>query len=318
MQERVNTVDDPCVIENHLCADKDAQLGKAANKTYQIDGPNGFRQTEYIYTDANGLPVFRVLRTDLPNGRKTFTQERWAVAGWAVGLDDTNRVLFNLRAVSMVSNHGIWLTEGEECAQRLIDLGLVATTTSGGASRTDFDETELTPLHGKDIYILPDNDRMGAKYVDTMRRELAPHAKVYVVSLPGLAEKEDVADWLDHGGTIPKLQVLARAARTAGPAKLESLQAPPQAEPDLNANKNRTTHYEPLPDETRTEDVRRALHQYWDHCDYKDWIDAGLALFRFPRGKEIWLEWSQLDERFNTKEAETKWRSFPRARARHG
>jgi 5S rRNA maturation endonuclease (ribonuclease M5) len=265
----------------------------------------GFKQTEYLYPTAAGKPHLRVMRTDRGGGIKDLSQEHWALTGWQLGLGGLPRVVYNLPAVARSQNKVIWLVEGEKCADALIGLGAVATTTSGGAGRKHFDLQELEPLHGKTVYMLPDNDAMGRVYRDTMIEQLAGKSRFHVIELPGLAEKEDVIEWLEiHGGTKEKLLKLAREATPVAPPKSETEDPDP-----FDIGSGCAAHDDPMPDETRREDVERAL-DYWNYDVYNDWWEVGMSLFNYPDGKEIWMRWAAKSEKFNRAEAEKKWKQL--------
>jgi putative DNA primase/helicase len=75
-------------------------------------------------------------------------------------------------------------------------------------------------LAGRDVVILPDNDKSGREHAAQVVAFLAGvAASVKVVELPGLAPKGDVSDWLEAGGTAAKLWELveATAVLEAGP-----------------------------------------------------------------------------------------------------
>ncbi len=98
----------------------------------------------------------------------------------------------------------IYIPEGEKDVDNLVQLGLVATTNSGGAGKW---ETRFADyLAGVEVVILPDNDESGRKHADQVARSLKGKAKsIKVVELPGLPDKGDVSDWLAKGGTKEEL-----------------------------------------------------------------------------------------------------------------
>jgi hypothetical protein len=51
--------------------------------------------------------------------------------------------------------------------------------------------------------------------------------------------------------------------------------------------------------------------QKWDHDDYNEWIQAGMALKRYGRmGKQIWDEFSRRSEKFSQRRNDTDWAAF--------
>ena len=75
-------------------------------------------------------------------------------------------------------------------------MGLTATTSAHGSESAS--KSNWTPLAGKSLVILPDNDAPGegfARSVLLILKNLTPRPRVKLVRLPGLADSEDVAEW---------------------------------------------------------------------------------------------------------------------------
>ena len=94
----------------------------------------------------------------------------------------------------------------------MADLGFIATTAPGGASAWPKLEKEHqigSPLAGKEVVILPDNDHAGRQHAEQVASTLyAKASSVKVIHLPGLPEKGDVSDFIStHGpkGAAEKL-----------------------------------------------------------------------------------------------------------------
>jgi hypothetical protein len=102
-------------------------------------------------------------------------------------------VLFNLD--SIVKADQIFILEGEGKARLLSSWGLAATCLDTGAESKW--RASYTPyLAGKDVVIVPDNDKAGEEYLQKIARALHGVARsVRVLRLPGLIEKQDVIDW---------------------------------------------------------------------------------------------------------------------------
>lgn len=174
----------------------------------------------WVYTDDQGTPVYRAVRHTDSGGKKRFDLERpIRDGGWASGIKQYGITPFpyNWPAVLAAIAAGaiVFIPEGEKCAQALIDAGLTATTNHGGAAQWATYCARYTPhFTGARIVVLPDNDGAGQRHADQVVETLAPVAQIAVVNLPGLAEKGDVYDWLQAGGTVDRLLELAEAALT--------------------------------------------------------------------------------------------------------
>jgi len=170
----------------------------------------------YDYTTATGELKYQVVRYH----PKTFRQRQPAPdGGWHNHLIGVKRILFNLQAISARSaGDFIFITEGEKDANRLISIGLTATTCAGGC-KSWHTVIDITALHGKKIIILPDNDEPGTQHAQTIAKSLHRHAEVRLLFLPGLLDKGDVSDWLDDGGEIESLLIMAEASPIYEPEK---------------------------------------------------------------------------------------------------
>src|SRR5262249_52414295 len=134
---------------------------------------------------------------DAADGEKTYRPLRFLPDGtWAMG-DPPGRL--PIYALPWIEDADlVFVVEGERCADAIIGLDWVATTSAHGAKSAD--KADWTPLSGKPVVILPDHDEAGQGYAaDVVRilKTLTPRpTSVKVVRLPDLADGEDVADWI--------------------------------------------------------------------------------------------------------------------------
>jgi len=119
----------------------------------------------------------------------------------------------------------VFVTEGEKAADAARLLGFVATTSAHGSQSAS--KTDWTPLAGKEVVILPDNDAAGADYANDVARRLSecePRPTVKIVALPGLPESGDIADLVEAAGETG-LDALRReieaAAESASPVEFD-------------------------------------------------------------------------------------------------
>jgi len=108
----------------------------------------------------------------------------------------------------------VYIAEGEKDVDNLRRLGVIATTSPGGAAkpggRSKWRPEFARHLAGFDIVILPDTDDAGWAHADTIASSLAGiAASVCVLRLSGLPPKGDVSDWITAGGTRDQLEKLA-------------------------------------------------------------------------------------------------------------
>jgi hypothetical protein len=176
---------------------------------------------DYNYHDAAGHWVYTVTRFDR-GGKKTYRpwvpNEDGGVDRW--GLRGVTRVPY--RRPSLQQQPLVCVAEGEKCADALHKLGIVATTTVGGAKGWRSKHAyglQLLQAGVRDVVIFPDNDEPGRAYAETAAADcFSEGLKVRVVELPGLETGEDVYDYLSKGGTKEALLALIRETPLWTPA----------------------------------------------------------------------------------------------------
>jgi hypothetical protein len=181
---------------------------------------------EYVYRDERGAPLYRVLRYE----PKDFRQQRYVSSDhgagqgsshdssqWQWGLGDARRVLYRLdELVTADPKRLVWVVEGEKDADRLASLGLIATTCPMGAGK--WHEGYSACLRGRHVAIIPDWDDPGQHHAWQVAEALrAWAASIKILVLPGLADKQDVSDWLDAGHTKQDLASVLRLTRFTKP-----------------------------------------------------------------------------------------------------
>ena len=154
-------------------------------------------QWDYISRDGEILVTVR--RYDI-GGKKEFRP--W-VPGVAYPKAPEVRPLYNIPNI-LDQQRVVWV-EGEKCAQALIDQGIPATCTLGGAgalTRKNAEKFDFTPLRGKDLVIWPDNDDAGRRLAEIVR-EVALESDADTVTIlqspTGKPPKWDAADAISEG-----------------------------------------------------------------------------------------------------------------------
>lgn len=191
----------------------------------------------YDYTDADGNLLYQVLRKP---GKK-FTQRRpKGNGGWVWNMKEVSRVLYQLPYLKDYPREDwVFVVEGEKDANNLRKHNLFATCNSGGAGKWDT-VADLSPLHGRRVAILPDNDQAGRDHALQVAASL--HGKVAelkIVDLSGLPEKGDISDWLatfdedDSSGPYHGIRKLAKQAPDWSPQlQIEASWPDPQPLPE--------------------------------------------------------------------------------------
>ena len=185
--------------------------------------PAKFLSRQYDYYNEDGELVYQVQRFE----PKTFRQRRPdGKGGWLYNMDGVTPVPYNL--VGMIQNPDapVFVVEGEKCADRLNQLGVVATTNHGGAKNWKPDINQY--FADRNVIVIPDADEAGQAHADVVVSQLYPVAKrLKRVSLPGLTDKQDVFDWLnDHSPSELMALVKETPAIEQEPDKVEPGEMP--------------------------------------------------------------------------------------------
>lgn len=145
----------------------------------------------YDYLDEQSRLLYQICRYE----PKTFRPRRPdGIGGWSWGYANVRRVLYRLPAV--LEAPIVFLVEGEKDVDRLFSCGFVATTNSGGSEAawlTEYTES----LRGREVVLIPDNDRPGRRRVLRIARALfGQAARLTILELAGA---KDVSEWFDQG-----------------------------------------------------------------------------------------------------------------------
>lgn len=145
----------------------------------------------YDYTDEAGCVLYQVVRYQ----PKDFKQRRPDGAGGWIWRKGERQVLYRLPEV--IEAPIVFVVEGERDAETLRDQGFVATTNAGGAHAPwlpGYTET----LCGREVILIPDNDKPGRKRVLNIARALLGNvARLVVLELEG--GSKDVTEWFSQG-----------------------------------------------------------------------------------------------------------------------
>lgn len=159
---------------------------------------------KYLYLTATGTPAFAVLRVEYldKDGKpgKEVRQASHRDGRWGLhGMEDP-RPLYCLADILDPgrSEETVYVCEGEKAADAVRTCGLIATTSAGGTDA--FEMTDWTPLAGREVCILPDNDLPGVKYAESVARLLATglKCKVSIADLPGAGPGDDAHDFVEN------------------------------------------------------------------------------------------------------------------------
>jgi RecA-family ATPase len=170
-------------------------------KSYDYSSPDGhllYQVRRYQHRYVKGEKKFVQLHRDPDNNE------------WLNGAGPV-KVVYRWPDLVARPDADVYFTEGEKDADRLTELGLLATTVAG----QNWSSAAAEALRDRNVHVLEDNDEDGRSNSEAAAEALAGIAKsVRIVRLPGLKHKGDVSDWLDAGHTVEEVVEVASSAPT--------------------------------------------------------------------------------------------------------
>jgi hypothetical protein len=162
----------------------------------------------WTYHRANGDEFMRVYRFDLDDGSKQFRPIHPDVNGhWHTG-DPSVLLLYHLPEIRDAEM--VCVLEGEKCCDVVRAMGLTATTSAHGAAAAA--RSNWAPLAGKNVVLVPDNDKAGERYiaeVAALLQKLDPAPQIWVRRLPLDREGDDIEQWVQAQGALAPAQLRA-------------------------------------------------------------------------------------------------------------
>lgn len=165
---------------------------------------------EYKYLDESGKYLYSKLRIEggnLSEKMITFAVVDEENDSYVSGSKNIEQTLFRLPEVISAVKDGktIYITEGEKDVLTLEKHGYVATTSgSAGSWKDEFAEYFM----GAEVVILPDKDKSGQKYANTIKNSLKNYAFAVKIVTVGENDKEDITDYLNNGHSIDDFRKL--------------------------------------------------------------------------------------------------------------
>lgn len=197
---------------------KDA-LAEYSDRFVKVPKPKASKPTYFEYPDTDNNPLARVARLETGSG-KEFWQEYWNGKAWVKGLPSEIRSKIHLYRINdwvnqqAIGKDGpLYLVEGEANVDKLLSLGIGATTAIAGAGKwKDYGysnyRVDLHPFHY--VVLCPDRDLAGIDHTKKVAEDIPdaswlyadPNYPVWQPNHPTWAEKKgdgfDLGDWIDQ------------------------------------------------------------------------------------------------------------------------
>lgn len=164
----------------------------------ELDGRHGPHTATWAYHDAGGEVVGMVVRWDTADDKDIRPVSK-TTKGWVIRGMPEPRLLYRLPEILGWPDERVYVCEGEKAADAAATIGLLATTSAHGSKSAG--NADWTPLAGRRVVILPDNDGAGRQYANKVMSILAklePAPEIKLVDLPELPKKGDIYDWLEE------------------------------------------------------------------------------------------------------------------------
>ena len=153
----------------------------------------------HTYTDPVGKAIYWCIRAKNPEtGEKWIRPMHLNSKGFELGEPkfENGKPIYALDRIAGNPGAVVWIVEGEQKADALNKLGLVATTSGSATSAAAAD---WEPLRGRTVTIWPDNDDAGKSYAGEVSRillDMGCTVSCLEVGRLDLGEGEDVMEWL--------------------------------------------------------------------------------------------------------------------------
>lgn len=257
----------------------------AVRRLFAKELAEGFKPIAgHPYRDADGTVLFLRPRLKHSDGRKHIRPIHLNGEGRYVLGEPAfpgKKPLYRLDELAKNTGAEAWVTEGEQKADALAKLGLLATT-SGGADSAE--RADWQALAGRAVRIWPDFDAAGQRYADNVAAILTGlGCKVSLVDVAKLAlpEKGDAVDWLAAHPGVTAADV--SALPTAEVAAELVLEHPDDEKGERQSQASAIVgfvheHAELFHDENRdvfATDKATGETRRLDSRQFRDWISAG-------------------------------------------
>lgn len=214
--------------------------------TLLLNGQAPSKTWKYFLKGA--VPAFAIARYETTDGKDIRPWRPLGAGRWELGMPDMapgSRPLFAWKTFpTQADGKMVVVVEGEKTVEALYHLGIIATTSSGGAVAAHLSNWGPLALHS-DICIIPDNDAPGEKYaadvVELLREYGTDNQTIRIARLPGLPAKGDAVDWLSErlpgwNGLTPIGQDVRDHLREELLAAIEDCAVPAETTPIIEAD----------------------------------------------------------------------------------
>jgi hypothetical protein len=151
---------------------------------------------DWVYTDEDGLEALHVLLLESEDDHRRHVRMVWPdlTGKWFMGEPKRPWPLYGLMELAV--GQRVYVCQSEAAVQEARRAGLTATTCALGHNGVG--SSDWTPLGGRDLVILPNNDESGrtfARRVAAALDRLPSRSELRVLQLPGLSLHGDLIEF---------------------------------------------------------------------------------------------------------------------------
>lgn len=242
------------------------------------------------YTQLDGKPLFCRIRLKRGSEKKIFPVHQDDQGSFVLKEPEFNgqkKPIYRVHELALRIEKTVYIVEGETCADRLFNLGLMATTSGGSSSAKNAD---WNPLHGRRVVIWPDADSAGHSYAQQVTEalfKLSCTVQWVDVDSLKLMEGGDCVDWINANPEITVTDIEAL-----------SVCAPPA--PEKN-QADKTVHMDYPRFELKDDGVF-----YCKDAQYSIWICSWLTVRALTRDGQS-DNWGRVLELIDADEVQHQW-----------
>lgn len=182
------------------------------------DEPDHVWQYQY----ADGSSAGAVLRWNRSDGQKEIRPLSCSTDGWVRVAMPEPRPLYCLPDIAEAKT--VYISEGEKACDAIRSFGLTATTSQGGSKAAS--KTDWSPLAGKRVVIVPDNDMPGQDYAAKVAGLIPKPGELLIADLkdswPEMPKAGDAHDWSAQFDSQPPDDFRDELERIARPFEIDS------------------------------------------------------------------------------------------------
>ena len=197
------------------------------------------RISVHEYHDAEGQLISAICRYEKftdeqreeakKRGRPYRKCDTWSPTngGWLAKGPREPKPLYRLpRLLKESKDKQVMIVEGEKCVEAVEKAFSKAIVTTWMHGKNSFVKSDLSPLHGRSLLLVADSDSGGRASMKKLSGLLYEHCPKIRLVLPEGETKDDIADWIEKGGSTEARARISELVQDAQKPKKKAEQKP--------------------------------------------------------------------------------------------